>query len=181
MNTKNQREFEKIYKETYQSVLKYVLCKCQNLDDVNELIQESYIGLYKILRRKHFIHIKDNTAYMIGITKNIMKKYYKNRYKNSNIHNLSNDIEEVELNLISNINLETDIITKENVSEIWNYLNEKNTLIAKIFYLYYSEGLKISEIAEMLSVNESIIKNYIYRTLKELREKFYKGGSLYEK
>lgn len=177
----NQNNFEEIYAKSYQSVLKYIICKCPNLDDVNELVQDSYITLYKLLQRKHFIIINDETAYMIGIAKNLIRKYYKNQYKDkSNLLYFSKDMEESEIQIVSNINLETDIINQENIAEIWNYLNSKNVLIAKIFYLYYALGLKISEISKELKINESTVKNYIYRTLKELKENFGKEKD-YEK
>ena len=41
------KEFEIIYKNTYNKILKYVICKCSNLDDVNDIIQETYIEFYK--------------------------------------------------------------------------------------------------------------------------------------
>ncbi len=173
MSTLNEQKFEEIYKKTYQNVLKYILCKCQNLDDVNELLQDSYVELYKTIRKKHFFEINDESSYMIGIAKNVVNKYYKNKYRdNSNILYLLNDTEEIDIQLKDDFNLETDIITKENISEIWDYLNKKNVLIAKIFYLYYGTGLKITEISKVLSVNESTVKNYMYRTLKELKKIF---------
>lgn len=175
----NKNNFEEIYTKTYQSVLKYIVCKCRDLDDVNELIQDCYIALYKILQKRKFIIINDETAYMVGIAKNIIKKYYRNKYKDKlNFLYFSKDLEDSDIQIVSNINLETDIINQENINEIWKYLNDKNVLIAKIFYLYYALGLKISEISKELKVGESTIKNYIYRTLKELKENFGKETKL---
>lgn len=34
--------FEEIYNETYNKTLKYIVCKCFNLEDVNDLIQDTY-------------------------------------------------------------------------------------------------------------------------------------------
>ena len=48
------KEFEIIYKNTYNKILKYVICKCSNLDDVNDIIQETYIEFYKKRTRKSF-------------------------------------------------------------------------------------------------------------------------------
>ena len=174
-------DFEDIYNKTYHAVLRYIVCKCQNLDDVNELVQDSYLELYEILEKKRFIKLDDETAYIIGIAKNILKKYYRNRYKDkSNILYLSKNMDEIDIQIPSDFNLETDVIKQENVEEIWNYLNNKNVFIAKIFYLYYALGLKISEISEELTISESTVKNYIYRTLKELKENFGKEEKLYE-
>ena len=36
--TKN--TFEKFYDDTYKSVLKYTICHCNNLEDVNDIIQD---------------------------------------------------------------------------------------------------------------------------------------------
>ena len=68
--------------------------------------------------------------------------------------------------------LEQDIITKNNAEEIWYYLNNKNLMTSKIFYLYFCLDMKISEIAKELNLKESTVKNKIYRTLKELKNKF---------
>lgn len=175
-------DFENIYGKTYPVVLKYVVCKCQNLDDVNELVQDSYVELYQILERKRHLDLKDETAYMIGIAKNMIRNYYKNQYKEkSNLFYFSKANEEYEQQIPDDGDLEADVITQEKVDEIWNYLNEKNVLIAKIFYLYYALDLKITEISEELELKESTVKNYIYRTLKELKEVFGKEGKLYEK
>ena len=176
------KNFEDIYARTYNSVLKYIVCKCQNLDDVNELIQDSYVELYRLLEKKRTVKVVNEVAYMIGIANNILKKYYRNQYKEkANILYISKNMEDIELQLPSNLDLETDIINRENIEEIWNYLNNKNVLIAKIFYLYYGLGLKISEISNELEIGESNIKNYIYRTLNELKEHFRKEGDFSEK
>ena len=168
-----QKNFEEIYNKTYNNVLKYIVCKCQNLDDVNELVQDTYVELYQMLKNRK--QINNEKSYVLGIAKNIVKKYYRNKYKEkSNILYFSKDREQDEIEIQADVNLEADFISKENIEEIWNYLNNKNVLIAKIFYLYYGLGLKITEISEELKIKESTIKNYIYRTLKELNKKFGK-------
>lgn len=167
--------FEEIYNKTYGKTLKYIICKCQNLEDVNEMIQDTYVELYQTLKNKKNIKVKDENAYVIGIAKNIVTNYYKNKYKEkSNIIYMAKDIENNEIQIPSDIDLEANFINKENIEEIWDYLNNKDVLIAKIFYLYYALGLKISEISTELKMNESTVKNYIYRTLKELNKKFGK-------
>ncbi len=168
-----QKNFEEIYNKTYNNVLKYIVCKCQNLDDVNELVQDTYVELYQMLKNRK--QITNEKSYVLGIAKNIVKKYYRNKYKEkSNILYFLKDREQDEIEIQADVNLEADFISKENIEEIWNYLNNKNVLIAKIFYLYYGLGLKITEISEELKIKESTIKNYIYRTLKELNKKFGK-------
>ena len=167
--------FEEIYNKTYSNVLKYIVCKCQNLDDVNELVQDSYVEFYQALERRRLVKLEDETAYMIGIAKNVVRKYYRNQYKEkSNLLYFSKDKEDSQMEFSDDMDLEGNFIRQENVAQIWNYLNSKNVVIAKIFYLYYALGLKIAEISKELEMNESTVKNNIYRTLKELKEIFGK-------
>ena len=113
---------------------------------------------------------------MIVIEKNIIKKYYRFHYqKRSNI---------IELEALETtdekIDLEVQFITKENVAQIWKILENKDVKIAKIFYLYYGLDMKIKEIAVQLNLTESAVKNYLYRTIKELKRTFWKEGEEYE-
>ena len=77
---------------------------------------------------------------------------------------------EENIEIKDDFDLEQEIITKDNVKTVWEYVKDKDIITSKIFYLYFSFGLKISEIAEELNLKESNVKNRIYRTLKELKE-----------
>lgn len=71
--------FEKIYNETYNNTLKYIICKCGNLNDVDDIIQETYLEFYRVLKEKK--HISDKQAYIITIAKNKIIKYFKSNEK----------------------------------------------------------------------------------------------------
>ena len=160
-------EFNEVYKETYDIVVKYVVCKCNNIDDINDIIQDTYIALYKQILKNN--DIEDINNYVIGIAKNKINKYYGLSYKIKNLFTKT----EIN-NLKNNINIEKNIVDKDNLEEIWKYLKNKDIIIFKIFYLYYVESLTIKEISKQLNINESNVKNYLYRTLKELKN-IYKG------
>lgn len=171
--------FEKIYDDTYNDTLRYILCKCSNIDDINDLLQETYVELYKILKRKEYIVVENCKNYVIGIAKNRIQKYYGLLYKlkTSSIWNNIDD-NEYELEISSNINIEMDIITKLNVEEIWRYIKTKNITVIKIFYLYYYSELKISQIAHELKMSESNVKNILYRTIKDIKENVKREGEI---
>ena len=156
-----------MYNKTYNIVVKYVVCKCNNVDDINDIIQDAYIALYKQLLKNNDIDNINN--YVIGIAKNKINKYYGLSYKIKNLFTKT----EIN-NLKNNKNIEKNIIDKNNLEEIWKYLKNKNIIIFKIFYLYYVESLTIKEISNHLNINESTVKNHLYRTLKELKN-IYKG------
>ena len=43
INQINLEKFEELYNQTYQKLLKYIVCHCSNIDDVNDIIQETYL------------------------------------------------------------------------------------------------------------------------------------------
>ena len=45
----DQQHFEQIYFNTYQKVLKYIVIHCSNIEDVNDIVQETYIELNNLL------------------------------------------------------------------------------------------------------------------------------------
>ena len=169
-------KFEEIYQSTYKRTLKYIICKGTNIEDVNDLIQETYVELYQNLKKRN-LKIENMEAYIIGIAHNRIRKYYGKKQRNKVISiPFNEEISENEKELQSDINLERDIVTKENVQKVWDYLKNKNRIIAKIFYLYYGMDCKISDIARELEMTESNVKNNLYRTLKELKKIFGKEG-----
>ena len=171
--------FEEIYNNTYTYTLRYILCKCSNIDDVNDLLQETYVELYKILKKKKNITLENYQNYIIGIAKKKIQRHYGLLYQLKNWSTFSNsEIKEYEMDLPSNIDVEADIVIKLNAKEVWDYIKQKNIIFIKVFYLYYYSDLKISQIATELNISESKVKNILYRTIKEIKEKMMKEGDM---
>lgn len=160
--------FEKIYRETYNNTLKFVIIRCNNLDDVNDIIQDTYFELFKKLKKQK-IKTTDINNFIFGIANNIIKRHYSKKSKTSYFINNNND-DKNEFNIVDDFNLEENFITKENVQFLWEYVKKKDLITAKIFNLYFALDMKISDIAENLDLDISNVKNRIYRTLKELRK-----------
>lgn len=164
------KDFDEIYEETYKIVLKFTIVKCNNIDDINDIIQDTYLELLKILKKKKILEIENTKNYILGIENNIIKRYYK-KVKKENIVILNMyDEEDNNLEIKDEFDLEANIINKDNVEKVWNYLKGKDLITTKIFYLYFALGLKISEISDELEVGSSFVKNRIYRTLEEIKK-----------
>lgn len=165
--------FEFLYNNTYKNILKYTICHCGNLDDVNDIIQDIYTELYQTIMNKKYIDLENVESYIIGIAKNKIKSHYnliKNKYQ------VQAENENLEQFRDYEIDIEKDLITKDNALQVWNYLKNKSELIARIFYLYYVMEIPIKTIANDIGLTESNVKNHLYRTQKELKEKFKKGA-----
>ena len=169
MSVKITREkFKEIYQTTYNNTLKFVIVRCNNIESVNDIIQDTYLELLKIIKKKKVVEVDNINNYVLGITNNIIKRHYHKKNKENIISYYQES--EKEFEIIDSFNLEEEIITKENVSEVWEYVRKKDLITSKIFYLYFALGLKISDIAKELEIGESNVKNKIYRTLKELKK-----------
>lgn len=177
MKLKETKIFDDIYTTTYKTTLKFFVLRCNKIEDINDLLQDTYLEIFKQIRKKKIQDIEDIQAYIIGIAKNVLRKYYQNKSNTSSLQ--VEYIEEIILD--SDIDIELQFITKDNVEKIWNYVKNKNILIAKIFYCYYYLDMKLNDIAKELQLNESTAKTYLYRTLKELKKVFYEEVAKNEK
>ena len=163
------KTFDKLYYDTYQDVLKYIVINCSNIEDVKDIIQNVYLEVLKKLRSKN---IQINKSYIFGIAKNKIKDYYRFQYKAKIISLFSNIKENKDIDLINTIAADVDIekivIEKQDVDFIWKYLKKQKPIIFKIFFLYYYMNCNIKDISLELNISESNVKNYLYRTLNKL-------------
>lgn len=166
----NLLDFENIYQRTYDNTLKFIVIKCNNIDDINDIIQDTYIELYHKLQRKN-IDVENEKNYIVGIAKNIIKRHYR-KVKNENNEISINEYENMEVS--DDINIEDNFITQENAKDVWNYIENKDIITTKVFYLYYILGYKIEEIADEMNLNLSNVKSRIYRNIKEMKKIFGK-------
>ncbi len=149
-------KFDEVYNESYKDISRYVVVSSNNIGDVQDILQNIYLEVYKNIGK-----VKDKN-YVFGIAKNVMKKYYRFKF-------MKKSDEVLHDNISDNINLKKSVMEKFDTELVWNYLNKKSGNVSKIMYLYYYEDFTIKQIADTLNLTESNVKNYIYRTLKELR------------
>lgn len=154
------------------------MCKCSNIEDVNDLVQDTYVELYNILKKKQKIYLENCQSFVIGIAKKKIQKYYGLLYrlKNHNIYQVENE----EIELPDDLDLEVETIKKLSAEAVWNYIKTKNIKTVKVFYLYYCTEIKISQIAKELNMSESNVKNILYRTIKDIKENIKIEGDINE-
>ena len=159
-----------VYNETYEDIFKYILSKCRNIDDVGDLVQNTYLNFYRALSNKN---IKDYKKYLIRIARNEVYRHYGILKLSQNfIPIFFSESEEEFFNLKTDLKVEHNYDEKLLCDSIWKYLKDKDSLTLKIFILYFNKDLKIKDIANILKVNESTVKNRLYRTMKEINKEF---------
>ena len=161
--------------DIYSSYIYTVLRNCiNNSEDVEELISDVFMAVwcnYKKLDPN--MKIK---PYLIGITKNLIKKKYRE---------LSNDV--VLCDISDFCNSEEALINVSDIAEesekskiILNTLNELKEEEKKVFIMFYYNSKKVKEIAEVLGVSKPKVKTTLHRVRKKLKSELKKGGYSYE-
>lgn len=170
----NEENFEKIYNQTYQNTLNYIIIHCNDIHSVNDIIQETYIELYKILSKRE-LKVDNIQNYIIGIAKKKIYHHYSiiQKIRSITLFNKKDNMN-YEIDIPSLENIENDIFNKLEAEEIWNYLKKKRVEVVKVFYLYFYLDFKISEIAHILNMSDSKVKNILYRNIKEMKERINK-------
>ena len=111
----HRKDFEKIYKETYNKVLRFAVIKCKNLDDINDIIQDTYLELLKLLKKKKMLEVDNIESYIIGISNNVLKRYY-HKKKKDNIVYYYQDEQNIKKYIEDTFDLEANIINKNNIA-----------------------------------------------------------------
>ena len=167
--------FRQIYEQTYRKTAAYIIAKTHQTADAADLIQQVYLELYDILRRRGISYIKNTDAIMARITRQALARYYKKMgslrevYEEPSEDGITAEIEDIE-------SLSVEELTEDRAVLDWTeqYLASRGDDVRKIFHLFYRFDLTIAEIARLTNRSESDIKNKLYRTLKEIRT-YWKG------
>ncbi len=124
INQETLKTFENLYYETYNDVLKYVICNCSNIEDVRDIVQNVYFEVLKKIKKDSKREI--SKAYIMGITKNKVKDYYRFNYKVKLI-SLFTPKEDLSLEevLPSKENLEDNFLEREDIELIWKFLKKR--------------------------------------------------------
>ena len=160
------KDFDQVYDETYLDVLRFIVCNSININDVNDILQEVYMELFKILKKKNLDNINIK-SYVISIAANKIKKYYSLIYKISKISLFTKDEYDIELidKIKDDIDIERLIVNKneweialETIDEcLSDTPNEKILTDKKEFFIrrkrYYS---MLSDIEAMESCEKLI-------------------------
>lgn len=172
MEERAHEAFVKLYRETYDNILKYVVSKCSNAHDVPDIIQKTYLNYYE--RVKKYGNVDKPEGYLFKIANNEIKKYY--RFKalhKSDVPVFSKTEDDVEYETLEALlTQEIPEYTDFDIQKVWQYIKERDALTFKIFVLYFYYDEKLSDIAKTLNIGESAVKNRLYRTINQMREKF---------
>ena len=166
--------FDEIYNSTNKSVLAFIVARCKCTADIADILQETYLELYKILSKRGVDYVTHENALVIKIAKRKLAKYYTLAQRLKifvSATTLNDDGDNIDLTELEADNFLTEDFAVNHImyETARQLISQKPEGVKKVFYLYYDAGLTMAEIAKMLSISESAVKHRLYRTIKDLR------------
>lgn len=167
--------FDEIYNSTQKEVLAFITVKCGNTADINDIFQDTYMELYKLIAKRGTNYITNSRALVYRIARRKLARHYSAAERLRRVIPMSsvNEFDD-EPNIadlaIEGASLEDIAVNQVMLDTVRKLIKEKPEVVKKVFYLFYDVGLTIPEISKALSMSESNVKHKLYRTLKELRE-----------
>lgn len=136
-------------------------------EDIEEVLFDVFLTLWK--NQEKLDINKSMSAYISGITKNLIKYKYRQCKENQNI-------EEYEEKLIDSLNIEIMILQNERQNVIAEELEKIKQEDKEIFVEYYYDDRSIKEISKIFNMSESKIKSKLFRVRKRLNKTLKKRG-----
>ena len=140
-------------------------------EDIEEIISDVFLAIWKNSENlNRHTNIKE---YLTGIAKNVTR----NKYRSTELNYSISDYEE---KLFDNFNIEKLSEEKEQDGIIKKALKNISDEEYNIFIMFYYNGKKIKEIAELLHLSESNVKVKLHRIRKLIKKDLKNGGYGYD-
>ena len=167
--------FRQLYVQTYRLAASLVTSRCRQTADIGDILQDVYLELYRLLRRRGTDYIKEPDAIIRRIVKQQLFRYYRGFSRRQEVFSAPDD-DSCETELADIVSLSVEEIAEDRAVLEWTdqYLTQKGEVYRKIFHLYYRYNVSVPDIARMLGMTEADVKNKLYRTLNEIR-RHWKG------
>lgn len=163
------KKIEKIYKEYYQIVYKYLLCLTRDSDIAEELTQETF---YKMIKKIHtFRGDAKISVWLCEIAKNLWYDELRKKKKVVEIYQENNEIE-------SSQNIEEEFINKEESSKLVEKIEKLDEITKRVIYLRLNSELSFKEIGQVLGKTETWARVTFYRGKQKIKEGNEDGENL---
>lgn len=171
----NEEYFNRVYNETCRSVSRFVVSKCGNMEDAEDIIQNVYTRFFKRISEKGYEDIESPEAFLINIAKFECRTYFSDRKKDDKVSSFSDYTEEemvaIEREMSKPQQRLEDVISNKIVAkQIFDDIMKTDELTGQIFYLHFACDMKLEDVAKALDVKLSTVKNKLYRTIENKRK-----------
>jgi RNA polymerase sigma-70 factor (family 1) len=170
--TGDEAAFEKIFHTYNAKLLPFVTSITKNKEATEEIMQELFLKVW--LKRDTLPTIEHPAAWLVRLSSNLALSYIQRQAVHERVvSNLSN------LPAPAANTMEADIDVKKIQQHITHAVNSLPEKRQEVYRLSREEGLSRKQIAEMLSVSESTVKNQLSSALKSIQEYLQKHYGIY--
>ncbi len=164
--------FNTFYNKTYSGAMAYCMAKTGDFVNSEDLLAEAYYAFYK-QAIKSGVTIEEPEKYFFKVLKNKIAKYWEKHRKELQFAESAEDGGHYENLLETELDLTADAALKQMLlQDILEFVSSQPAPMRRAFALHFYLGKTIEETAAELAVSVPAARNYIYRTLKLIREKF---------
>ena len=144
-------------------------------EDIEEIVSDVFLALWQ--NREKIQEEADLKPYLIVITKNLIKKKYRDLKKNVS----TCDIDDLENVIASQMDISQIVENDEKKQIISNTIKHLQEEEKAIFTLYYYNNKMIKEIASYLKISTTKVKVSLHRIRKKVKKELMKRGYSYGK
>lgn len=169
----DERAIETLYQYTYPNACALAKHLCSNPDDVDDILQESYITAFTQLDT-----LREKAAFPFWLRKIVVNTWRafakdKSNYYETLVQDIPEegiDTEQMKLSVQDEVEL---LETRREISELVDALPESHRLCVK---LYYYEEMSVDEIAAILDIPSGTVMSRLYYGRKRLKEEIEQRG-----
>ncbi|WP_160680460.1 RNA polymerase sigma factor [Clostridium sp. C8-1-8] len=154
-------EFNKILKEKFLILYKYLIKNGCNHHDAEDIIQNTFI---KLMANLEGINVRKIDAWLFRVAIN---EFYDLCRKKSKNPILDTDDEAFLNNIMGEENCEGFVISKEIKRQISTVMDGIKPVFKNLLLLKYDMELSYKEIGALLDMEDSLVKNYLFRARKQ--------------
>ena len=166
------RAFHEIYDATYSRTAAYLTARCRQLSDVDDLLQETYLAIYRVLTAQGRSALENPEAYVISVAKTkIIDWYRKAKPDDTNLATVPPAEDDTWLTRLPDPapTPEETYQDSETMQELEQLLKGREAHTRQAFYLHYCFGFSFPEIGLLQSRSESTVRSGVFRAVQEIR------------
>lgn len=156
------RKIEKIYREYYDTVFKYLFCLTHDKELSEDLVQETFVRMIKNIDK--FEGKSKLSSWLCEIAKNLWIDYLRKNKRKVELN------ENEELNIQSEQNIENEYIEREDENKVFEKIKALDDISQKVMYLRVKGEMSFKEIGDILGKSENWARVTFYRAKQKVKE-----------